>query len=319
MTRRSTKGIYGPPIGKKMVLFVDDLNMPRKEKYGAQPPVELLRQCIDNGGWFDHKEKHKPFKQIVEYMFIGGCQPPGQGRQEITPRMSGHLSMISFTSLDNEQMVRIFQSILNWFFHTRSFNDEIKKLTVKIVNGTLETYKSVINDFKPTPVKSHYTFNLRDFARVIHGVCLVEKEKVNSPESIIKLWVHEVWRVYNDRLNDEEDRRTLLVNIKKITQKCFGISFDNLLLHLDKDGDNKIETIVEMRGLIFSDIMYPGSEPKRYYEEITDYTKLQEAVEEQLEEYNIIEEKPMPIVLFNFAIEHLLIISRILKQPGGNG
>ena len=38
------KGVYGPTNPtNRLLFFVDDLNMPEKETYGAQPSLEMVR------------------------------------------------------------------------------------------------------------------------------------------------------------------------------------------------------------------------------------------------------------------------------------
>lgn len=65
LERRSRKQ-YGPPVGKKLVVVIDDLNLPTPDAYGAQPPVELLRQVLDHGGWFNQEDPNKQFKEVVD-------------------------------------------------------------------------------------------------------------------------------------------------------------------------------------------------------------------------------------------------------------
>lgn len=45
--------MYVPVGGKKLLTFMDDLNMPAKDTFGSQPPLELIRQWIDYGFWYD--------------------------------------------------------------------------------------------------------------------------------------------------------------------------------------------------------------------------------------------------------------------------
>lgn len=58
----------------------------------------------------------------------------------------------------------------------------------------------------PTPAKSHYVFNMRDVSKVFQGLYQADKNFYEGRENIIKLWAHEVLRVFSDRLNSYEDR-----------------------------------------------------------------------------------------------------------------
>ncbi|CAN0524083.1 unnamed protein product, partial [Ectocarpus sp. 8 AP-2014] len=156
------KGVLGPPLGMTCVIFVDDLNMPAKETYGAQPPIEILRQWMDHGGWYDRKEN--TFRQLVDVQFVAAMGPPGGGRTSITQRYVRHFNLLNFVPFSNESLQRVFGTILEWFLQ-RGFNSAVKQIAANMVAATLDIYNTIADNLLPTPAKSHYTFNLRDLSK----------------------------------------------------------------------------------------------------------------------------------------------------------
>lgn len=163
------KNCWGPPLGKKYIVFVDDLNMPQKEEYGAQPPIELLRQFMDFGGWYDRDDKEKPWLAIVDIIICSAMGPPGGGRAVVTQRLQRHFNIIAYTDMSYTAISMIYTTIVNAFF--ASFTSDIKAMIPGLIEAQIQVYDQVLNGpMKPTPSKSHYTFNLRDISKIFQGV-----------------------------------------------------------------------------------------------------------------------------------------------------
>lgn len=200
-------GYYGPEEGRKyIVIFIDDLNMPQKEKYGAQPPIELLRQWMDFGGWFDLDTKE--WKNLQDITFISSMLPPTGGRNVISLRYQRHYNLLYVEPFERDSLFLIFSNVLDWYFRKEFISMQaITSLRDKVVESTIELYTKIQNskELLPTPAKSHYTYNLRDISKVFQGVCKASNKAFERENDFIKLWAHECMRVFKDRLINEVD------------------------------------------------------------------------------------------------------------------
>ena len=123
---RRRKGVYGPPVGKKAIVFVDDLSMPQKEVYGAQPPIELLRTWLDHDFFYDLKEMSKFHLQDVQLLTAMG--PPGGGGNTISPRMARHMPVITIHDFSESTMTHIFSTIANIHFKRGAYDGSMMRL-----------------------------------------------------------------------------------------------------------------------------------------------------------------------------------------------
>ncbi|TPX36228.1 hypothetical protein SmJEL517_g01545 [Synchytrium microbalum] len=297
---KKRKNIMGPPTGiKKLIFFVDDVNMPRPDTYGAQPVIELLRQYLDFGGMYDREKLF--WKVIQDVIVVAACAPPGGGRNQLTARFVRHFNLFNIPAPSEMSLSKIFRSIVDGFL--RPFSADIRPLGEPIVNSNIEIYQRMCKELLPTPAKSHYTFNLRDLSKVIQGVLQVRPSTIHTKVEVVKLLCHETSRIFHDRLIDEADRTYFNEVLLETVEKNFSVRRDDL----------------NIKEVLFGDFMKRGVPAEdRLYIELPESKAIGALLEEYLEDYNVTYSKEARLIFFADAQQHVARISRILRQPRGN-
>lgn len=129
-----------------------------------------------------------------------------------------------------------------------------------------------------------------------------ESRLFTDPAQIQSLWLHEAMRVFKDRLINDEDAQWLDQTLAQLLEKHFRLAWSD---------------VVTTDRLLYGDYLVPGADPKPYVQ-IADMPQLIKVVEEYLEDYNSVSNKPMKLVMFLDAIEHVSRICRVIRLPLGN-
>jgi len=108
--------LLGAQPGKKIAIYVDDINMPAVETFGAQPPIEFLRLFLDKKGLYVRKEW--TWKDVEDATIVGCAAPPSGGRAKLTMRFSSRFHMFCLPKSSQGTLATIFSSILKGFLAT---------------------------------------------------------------------------------------------------------------------------------------------------------------------------------------------------------
>ena len=104
-------------------------------------------------------------------------------------------------------LIRIYGKIVDWHINKEKIRGTNSARVLKgIVEATIDIFNFIQINLKPTPAKSHYLFNLRDISRVIQGIHMMRTFQHSKVDKMVRLWVHEIARVFTDRLSSEKDQ-----------------------------------------------------------------------------------------------------------------
>jgi dynein heavy chain len=290
---------FGPPSGKTMTYFLDDLNLPYIEDYGTQNALSLLRMTMDLKTFYDRIDLSFR-KEIMDCKYIAAMNPTA-GSFTVTDRVQRHFHVLACDIPSANDCKKIYSQILEGHL-TSGFTDDIATIADIIVEATVHLHKVVLDKFLPSAIKFVYNWNLREMSNITRGLCRSEPQSFKrGTDGFVRLWLHESLRVFADRMVNEQEEERFNIVVTDTVKKYFSDVCDT-------------EKVLDTTSLIFTNFV--GSKTNDYCE-VPGVPELSSALEARLAEYNETN-SIMDLVLFKQAMEHVCRISRIISSPGGN-
>uniref|UniRef100_A0A7S0KGL2 Dynein-1, subspecies f n=1 Tax=Micromonas pusilla TaxID=38833 RepID=A0A7S0KGL2_MICPS len=307
---KRTKDTFGPAMGKRMLLYFDDLNMPKVDLYGTQQPIALLKTLIERSGVYD-RGKELNWKKMKDLFYVAAMGPPGGARNPVDPRFISLFSTFEIQFPSENNLRTIYASILK--SHVVKLSDEIQSAAENLTDVTLQLYNFILEKLPPTPSRFHYIFNLRDLSRIYEGLLCATDDKFKTAGDFLRLWRNEALRIFHDRLISDEDKAIVVAKMHELVETEFEKHQERILQDPILFGDYQSAH----KELTPEDEGGPEAGVLRLYEDVGTYGDIKPWFEKILGYYNQLN-KTMNLVFFEDALEHLTRIHRIIRLDQGN-
>eukprot|EP01040_Poterioochromonas_malhamensis_P004773 gene4773-5123_t len=320
---------FGPPGGKAMTIFMDDLSMPEVNTWGDQPTLEMVRLIVEYGGFcFLDKDKRGDFKVCEDLQYMAAMQHPGGGKNDIPNRLKRNFFIFNMVLPSITSINDIYGQMLNGRFPQNKFPEDVLGVVRKLTTTTISLWKTMKDKMLPTPAKFHYIFNLRELSRVFQGIMLTPTETIKTGgfrcekqgvpfagggATLLKIWKHECSRVFSDKLTNLKDKAIYAQFMENQLAESFGPE-------LTAQANHPFYMVNFLRPDVFDEEGVLVEEAPKIYEPGGTLEEVRPVVVAFLDKYNTeFPAKKMELVLFNDALEHLLRINRLMEMPRGSG